>query len=144
MAKVGRKSIYTTELAELICERVATHSVGLPTLCKMFDDMPDDVTIGEWRYKNAEFAGMYARAKQRQVELLVDEIITISDDSSEDDSVDLDGNMFVNNVRVTRAKLRIDTRKWLAAKLAPRLYGDKIQTETTVTIKHEDALKELE
>jgi hypothetical protein len=87
---------------------------------------------------------MYARAKQRQVELLVDEIITISDDSSEDDSVDLDGNMFVNNVRVTRAKLRIDTRKWLAAKLAPRLYGDKIQTETTVTIKHEDALKELE
>ena len=32
-----------------------------------------------------------------------------------------------DQVAVQRARNRIDTRKWLAAKLAPRKYGDRVE-----------------
>ena len=39
--KAGRPSDYTQELADLICDRIATHSVGLQRLCDLYDDMPE-------------------------------------------------------------------------------------------------------
>jgi hypothetical protein len=32
----------------------------------------------------------------------------------------------VNNEVVNRSKLRVDTRKWLMAKMKPKVYGDKV------------------
>jgi hypothetical protein len=32
---------------------------------------------------------------------------------------------------VQRARLRVDTRKWVATKIAPRIYGDQIKVENT-------------
>ena len=52
----GRPTIYTKELAERICELVATHTIGIKALCKMYDDLPDQHTIKQWRQKNLEFS----------------------------------------------------------------------------------------
>lgn len=123
--KVGRPTEYCPELAKLICERVATHEVGLQRLCAMYDDMPAKITINQWRNKYPEFAAQYAQAKISQIEALVDEIIDIADDSTQDEIINDQGVRVCNSEHIARSRLRIDTRKWLAAKLMPRLYGDK-------------------
>lgn len=56
----------------------------------------------------------------------------------------MEGNLITDIDHIQRMRLRIDTRKWLAAKLFPRVYGEKQQIDSTVTVKHEDKLKELE
>lgn len=121
--KVGRPAIYNQELADLICERIATHEIGLHRLCKMYSDMPDKTTINLWRHKHPEFSTQYAQAKISQIETLIDEIIDIADDSSHDDLINDEGLVKCNNEWIARSRLRIDTRKWLASKLAPKIYG---------------------
>lgn len=64
------------------------------------------------------------------MELLAEEIMEIAD--THDDEVEIieakDGTkrIRVNNEAVQRAKLRVDTRKWLMSKLSPRKFGDRI------------------
>lgn len=137
----GRPTIYTPELADLICLRVATHQIGTKRLCKLYDDMPDDTCIYEWRYKHPEFARKYAEAKMRQAELMAEEIIDIADDDTHDTRYDKDGNESCNAEFVARSRLRVDTRKWLASKLAPKIYGDRSTVETVV--KHEENIQDL-
>jgi hypothetical protein len=122
-SKLGRPSDYTQELADLICERIATHGVGLKKLCEMYDDMPEKITIRRWCLKYPQFRSQYAQAKALQIEALVDEIIDIADDASQDTFISEHGKQVCNNEFIARSRVRIDTRKWLASKLAPKLYG---------------------
>lgn len=123
-AKVGRPTGYTPELATLICERVATSTFGLNKLCAMYDDMPSKFTVNLWRYKHPEFSIQYALAKLVQADLLAEECMEIADDDSEDTKINtLTGEEVANNEFIARSRLRIDTRKWLAAKLLPKQYG---------------------
>ena len=74
---------------------------------------------------------------------MVDEIIEIADDSSQDNIINKQGQIICNNESINRARLRIDTRKWIASKLAPKIYGDKIDNTHSINISHEEALKLL-
>ena len=138
---MARPTDYNPEIAALICERVATSTFGLKKLCALYDDLPDQSTVQLWRYKHAEFSTLYGVAKLKQADLLAEECLDISDDSSQDVIYDKDGNERCNSEFVQRSRLRIDTRKWLASKLLPKQYGEKQQTE--VTVKHEDNIKDL-
>lgn len=100
--------------------------------------------IYRWRWKHEEFRQMYEEAKKHQVELLVDECIDIADNVYKDDIISEAGNQVCNAEYINRSRLRIDTRKWLASKLAPRIYGDKTHNIIDATLRPEDALKELE
>lgn len=120
---VGRPSDYTQELADLVCERIATHSVGLQKLCDLYDDMPEKSTIRRWCLKYPQFRTQYAQAKAFQVETLIEEIIDIADDVSQDMDINEKGKEICNTEFIARSRLRIDTRKWLASKLAPKIYG---------------------
>jgi len=128
-SKVGRPSKYSEHLSELICMRVATHPIGLPKLCKMYDDMPSEETIRLWCWRYPEFFGKYAQAKLKQVELLAEECLHIADNACEDTKIDVNGNEVFNSEYVARSRLRIDTRKWLASKLLPKQYGDRLVLE---------------
>ena len=130
MAKVGRPSNYNKKIADRICELVATHPIGLKRLCIKFPDIPRECTITEWRNKHPKFAVQYTQAKKTQVELFVDELVDIADDTTQDSIVNDEGKAVFNSEFVARSRIRIDTRKWLASKLAPKLYGDKQQIET--------------
>lgn len=57
---------------------------------------------------------------------MADEIIDIADASEGDVIVDEDGRRLIDNEAVQRARLRVDSRKWLLSKLVPKKYGDKI------------------
>lgn len=138
----GRPSSCTKELMELICERVATHTVGLDTLCEMYDDMPHRTTINVWRYRDPEFSSLYARAKIIQADLMVEELNSIA--SSKMHYIDAEGNNRVDTGHVASQRLMTDTIKWQATKLARKVYGDAAKVENTIVVKHEDSLKELE
>lgn len=57
-----------------------------------------------------------------------EEILQISDDSSGDAIEDPEtGAVRQNTEFVSRSRLKVDTRKWLMARMAPKKYGDKIE-----------------
>lgn len=73
-----------------------------------------------------EFSEQYARAREAQADKLAEEALQIADDGRSDTYVDGDGNVKTDTEVIQRSKLRVDTRKWLASKMAPKKYGDKV------------------
>lgn len=124
-AKMGRPTLYSEELAERICDLVSISECGLKKLCDAHDWMPDRDTINTWRFKNDDFSARYDKAKRNQAEIMMSTIMDIADDSANDYIIDEDGNKRINSELVNRSRLRIDTRKFLAMKLLPKLYGEK-------------------
>lgn len=126
----GRPTLYSEELAERICDLVSISECGLKKLCDEHDWMPCKDTINTWRFKNDKFSALYDSAKRNQAEIMMSHIMDIADDSENDYIIDADGNKKANAELVARSRLRIDTRKFIAMKLLPRLYGDKPDTNT--------------
>lgn len=95
--------------------RKACSEVGLtsPAVLKWVKNDPDG------------FGKHYAEARQIGYQLLADQILEISDDSS-GDVVETENGSKVNPEFVARSRLRVDTRKWMLAKMLPKIYGDKI------------------
>ena len=123
-AVMGRPSLYSPEIAATICERISSGEI-LTNICKE-PGMPNIVTVlGNWLDAHPDFAKLYARAKMRRLEVMAEEITAISDDSTGDWIEDAEGNRRANPESVQRSRLRVDTRKWLLAKLAAKTYGDK-------------------
>lgn len=144
---VGRPSEYTKEVGDLICELVSTHGMGLKRLCSEYKELPSHTTIKRWRYKIVEFRAQYAQAKIDQADVLAEECLEIADELMNDayqpnvvENED-DDHLKIDNGLVNCARLRIDTRKWLASKLLPKQYGDKLlleqKTEENEQLKEE-------
>lgn len=131
--QAGRPTLYCEELAALICERVATSTMGLARLCALHDDLPDKTTVNLWRYRHPEFSTQYAQAKLKQADLLAEEMLDIADDGTNDwmESFGEEGEVAwkFNGEHVQRSRLRIDTRKFLASKLLPKQYGQHSEEE---------------
>lgn len=127
---MARPTDFNQEIADIICDMVSTTTKGLRRLCAENPELPDESTIHRWRLKHEAFREQYAEAKRVQAELLAEEIIEIADDSSHDVIYDNDGNERINSEFVNRSRLRVDTRKWIAAKLLPKVYGDRPQDDT--------------
>lgn len=121
----GRPSIYNPELAAQICEHIA-QGKSLRTIAEM-EGMPHQATIMAWLDgSRPEFSEQYARAREAQADKLAEEILAIADDGRSDTYLDADGNVKTYTEVIQRSKLRVDTRKWLASKMAPKKYGDKV------------------
>lgn len=123
VSKKGRPTIYSIKLADEICNKIASTSNGLKKLCTENPHWPNKSTIYSWLKNNKEFSNQYARAKRCQIQVFVDEIVEISDDNANDCLFDAEGKIVFNSLAVQRARLRIDSRKWLACKLVPKVYG---------------------
>jgi hypothetical protein len=124
-ANVSRPSEYTLETADRICEQLA-EGMSLRSVCKA-DDMPSTVTVFKWLRTYPEFLSQYARAKEESADALADEMLDIADESERDTVIDENGNARPNNEWISRSRLRVDTRKWIASKLKPKKYGDKLE-----------------
>lgn len=125
---MSRPTIYTDELALTICERLAEGST-LRELCRQ-EDMPGRSTVFRWLEEKPAFRDRYARACEWRAESWGDELLDIADDGSLDYVATEDGERF-DGEHVQRSKLRVDTRKWLMSKAAPKKYGDKVTNELT-------------
>ena len=112
----GRPSEYTQEIANIICDRLSDGK-SLKSICEM-EDMPSKVTVYNWLDSNKEFLNKYTRAKEDSSDALADDIQDIADKV-------LDGTYSPNAARVA-----MDGKKWIAAKLKPKKYGDKLDVTT--------------
>ncbi len=124
---MGRPSEFTQEMADRICAELAD-GMSLRTVCNS-DGMPDKKTVFRWLRTNDTFRAQYARAKEESADALADEMMDIADDGSNDwMEVHQRGNVgwVENGEAMQRSRLRVDTRKWIASKLKPKKYGDKI------------------
>tara|TARA_R100000365_G_C2735136_1_gene64653 strand:+ start:94 stop:579 length:486 start_codon:yes stop_codon:yes gene_type:complete len=127
----GRPSSYSDELADLLCERLSDGE-SLRAICTS-EDMPAKSTVFKWLREVDGFSDQYALAREAQADALADDILSIADDGRNDWIEKLDkegeptGSYAFNREAVQRSSLRVDSRKWLAAKLKPKKYGDKTQ-----------------
>ncbi|CAN5706076.1 hypothetical protein BH23GEM1_BH23GEM1_00540 [soil metagenome] len=104
---------------EAVCERIAQGEL-------VKDAAPAEgttaKTVREWAASD-EFGALYARARVAQAHTLAEEIIAVSDAA-----------LGMSSEGVNAQRLRVDSRKWLASKIAPRTYGDKIEVEGEMTV----------
>jgi hypothetical protein len=93
--------------------------MSLTKICQC-DGMPLQKTVLDWaKDPTHPFSGQYARSRDMQLDLFVDQIIDIADNTEAD------------MAEIQKARLKIDAIKWVACKLAPKKYGDKVVQELT-------------
>ena len=121
-----RVHIPTPELLQTICEQLS-EGLSLRAICAK-EEMPSVGTVCRWLSEDRAFAEQYARAREAQADAIFDEILDIADDSSNDWIDTKDGERF-NAEAAARSRIRIDARKWMAGKLRPKVYGEKVDVE---------------
>jgi hypothetical protein len=112
---MGRPTLFTDELAAYICAEIAAGR-SLRDVCSD-TGIPSQTTVFRWLSEDKNFREQYAHAREAQMEAMAEDILEIADFEDKED--------------VQRAKLRIDTRKWIMSKMAPKRYGDRSQMELT-------------
>ena len=109
---------YTEAMGDKICSMIAAgESVLKLSKTKGF---PTQQTIFKWRNLVPEFAEKYARAREQQMEAWAEEIVKLADQA--------------NSETFNAQRLKVDTRKWLMSKLAPKKYGDKQAIELSGSV----------
>jgi hypothetical protein len=108
------KADYIAKVFELIATmttNVACKKLGIPV-----------GTFRGWVAADDGMAKQYALARSLYHDQLAAEILEISDEA-----VGETANGGSDNGAVQRNRLRVDSRKWLLSKLAPKRYGDRLQ-----------------
>lgn len=127
----GRPSIFTQELADEICRRLAGGE-SLRAICES-EDMPDESTVRGWALDNKDgFFPQYERARLIAYHGMGEGTLDISDNPSTDSGA------------VMRDRLRVDTRKWFLSKVLPKVYGDKIETTQKLVDENDQPVSGLE
>lgn len=118
------QSQWGAETREEILDKL---SIGrsLREICSA-EGMPSESLVRKWVIQDADFGAQYARARETGMEALGDEILQIADSQEGDMLTTVDGREVVNHDAIQRAKLRVDTRKWIMSKIAPKKYGDRL------------------
>ena len=68
----------------------------------------------------------YDKAMQVRADRLVDEILELADEPMPEGLEGASASAWVQ-----RARMRVDARKWIAAKFKPRMYGDRLDVSVT-------------
>lgn len=128
MPERGRPTVYTPEVAEEICRRLA-EGESLTRICRD-EHLPAESTVRGWALDDREgFYAEYTRARQVQAHRMFDETLEIADFGLNDTYEDEDGHTKTDHDVIARSKLRVDTRKWYLSKVLPKVYGDKTHLE---------------
>jgi len=101
---------FSQEVFDAICERLADGE-SLRAICADAD-MPNKGSVFRWLANDTKLSDQYARAREEQGDLYFDDVVRISDEATPE------------NVQV--ARLQINSRKWAAGKLRPKVYGEKL------------------
>jgi hypothetical protein len=109
---------FSEDWKEAILERIADGE-SLRSICRD-EKLPGTSFVFKQLASDADFAQQYAHAREAQADAYFDETLEIAD-LADPESVQV-------------ARLRVDTRKWMAGKLRPKKYGDKLDVEHRGTI----------
>jgi hypothetical protein len=128
--------MFSEALAADICALVA-EGKSLRFICQE-EKMPSRETVRTWLRDNPAFSGQYARAYEEYAEGVFEEMLEIADDARNDyvERETKKGTFVVlDDEAVSRSRLRVDTRKWMLARLAPKKYGDKLDVNHGGSVK---------
>lgn len=107
---------YSDDIATEICVQISS-GVPLAKICEQAG-MPAVGTVFRWLNDHATFADSYTRAREAQMDWYAEEISDIAD------------NAGTTNDEIQKARLRIETRKWLMSKIKAKKYADRIEPTT--------------
>ena len=144
----GRPLLYTPERAEKIL-KLLSEGEHLAGICRDHDIGVNASTVRGWVVDDVQgFAALYARAREMGLDARAEELDRIADDGTNDwmERNDPDNPGYtLNGEHVQRSKLRVDTRKWLLSKLAPKKYGERLDLNhggsVSLTDKSNDELR---
>jgi len=122
-------------MVDEICELISSSEKALVVHLKSNPDYPNFTMWWVWLDSHPELADKYARAKRAQAEYMEGRLNEIADNEVREAMIGQNGRplrdsngdpiMYLSKTAVAHARLRIDTRKWLMAHLAPKKYGDR-------------------
>lgn len=119
-----RRPNYDPAVVEVILERLAQGD-GLATICRE-PGMPPESSFRYWVVDDVNgMAARYARARDVGTDARAE---SIPEKAREARGMDAAG--------VQAVRLEIDSIKWVAAKLAPKRYGDRLHVEGEITHHH--------
>jgi hypothetical protein len=122
--KTGRPPLYSKELAQRICDLIASGETDAKI--EAMDGMPSAQTIRRWRIDREDFCSNYARAREARADFRAERI-----DGYVQKVID-------KSLPPDAARVAIDAEKWLAAKEQPKRYGDRIQVDGNMTVSMTD------
>ncbi len=99
------------------------------------DNMPSSRTFFKWIHEDDIKVKQYARSTSERADAMFEDMLEICDNVGGDMVTLPDGREVVDNAVIARDRLRVDTRKWAAAKMNPKKYGDKVETIHSGEIK---------
>jgi hypothetical protein len=134
----GRPVVYGIDNPcwQKLCEQIS-EGKSLSTAIKA-EGMPSYQLVMLMLRNNPEFRTLYEKAVESRADRLAEEIIELADQQIPDG---LEGPMA--SAWVQQKRMQVDARKWVASKLKPKTYGDRIDVAVTDNrISVMDALKE--
>lgn len=123
--KPTKRIAYSQAQAAKIGELIGS-GLTLKEVCEL-PGMPSRTTTYKWLGQHDEFANIYARAREERADMVADEVIAIAD--TEPDPA--------------KARVRIDARKWWAAKVNPKKYADKGEVNVVADHQHNHTIEPL-
>jgi len=115
----AQDAIDREEKARLICERIAS---GTPMSTACSEEGLKHSAFMNWVERYENIRDNYARAKSDGVEKMAADLLAISDEEAPRDAQGRTDSGFV-----AAQRLKVDTRKWLLSKVAPKKYGEKLE-----------------
>ncbi len=111
------KKVDREKLVRMVCLLTERSDKSLDAICK-HPSLPCSTEFREWIREDAALASLYSHAKAVQMDFIAHQTLELAEgpDSS-------------------KARNQIDARKWLASKLAPKKYGDKLQIDGHITVE---------
>lgn len=137
LKKSGRPTMYTSELADEICDAIASSELGLCHLVDQNPHWPARQIIFIWRRKYPEFDYKYTKAKEDQVEVSVEHMQEIMNEPHK--YVDLETGF--TKIDTGMLRLKMDAIRWQAGKLKPKKFGDAKDQESQNTELSEECKK---
>jgi hypothetical protein len=107
--KRGRPSLYTPELAERICARLA-EAESLRSICRD-PRMPSRRTVLTWVATRSDFRRLHDIARNFGREMVGEDVLAIAD------------GVFTSPAAIREARRQIDALKWHLGRMAPKRRG---------------------
>lgn len=120
---------WTADIEEELFRRIGEGG-AVRTICKD-KHMPSWDTVRKRLIADEGFAAQYARAREVQADTIFDEILEIADTPlvGKKTKTTANGVEVQEGDMIEHRRLQVDARKWMAGKLRPKVYGDKLDIE---------------
>jgi hypothetical protein len=123
---------FSQELFDAICEQMADGK-SLCSICRA-TGMPNKRTVLRWVEKSPELQAQYSLAILARADHHFEEILEIADKVrlGSKKTIKADGGIEITKGdMIERARLQVDARKWVLARMNPKKYGERVTNEHT-------------